>query len=140
VEADTTTVMVQPGKAEVLEWSGRHSTIKLNGGFFIRSPEGADRPSGDENNTHKTISHQGTSIDSTIISVCPENSGQDRLDVSVKSTNGGKMEENKSNTQEPKAQPKGPSKREKTITTVLAIVFVIAVIIIALIQKSKGAF
>lgn len=50
------------------------------------------------------------------------------------------MEEKKPNPQELKARPKGPSKREKTITTILAITFVIVVVIIALVQKAQGVF
>ena len=45
------------------------------------------------------------------------------------------MEQKKTN-----AQPKGPSKREKIITAIVAIVFVVGVVIIALIQKANGAF
>lgn len=50
------------------------------------------------------------------------------------------MEEKKTNAQNPNAQLKGPSKREKIITAIVAIVFVVGVVIIALIQKANGAF
>ena len=50
------------------------------------------------------------------------------------------MEEKKTNTQDPKTQPKGPSKREKTITAIVAIIFVASVVIIAIVQKANGAF
>ncbi len=50
------------------------------------------------------------------------------------------MEEKKTNAQNPNTQPKGPSKREKIITAIVAIVFVVGVVIIALIQKANGAF
>ena len=50
------------------------------------------------------------------------------------------MEEKKANTGASKPQPKGPSKREKMITSILAVVFIIAVVVIALVQKANGAF
>ncbi len=50
------------------------------------------------------------------------------------------MEEKKSGTAAPKPQPKGPSKRESVITAVVAVVFVVGVVIIALVQKANGAF
>lgn len=49
------------------------------------------------------------------------------------------MEEKKSNTGAPKPQPKGQSKREKVITAVLAVVFVVGVVIVALVQMANGA-
>jgi hypothetical protein len=50
------------------------------------------------------------------------------------------LEDKKINTAASKPQTKGPSKRERTITTILAVVFIIAVVIIALVQKANGAF
>lgn len=50
------------------------------------------------------------------------------------------MEEKKTNAQDPKAQPKGPSKREKMFSAIAAIVFVIVVLVVALVQKANGAF
>lgn len=50
------------------------------------------------------------------------------------------MEEKKENTVASKPQPKGQTKREKTITTIVAIVFIIGLVTIALIQKANGAF
>ncbi len=50
------------------------------------------------------------------------------------------LEEKKTTAQESKPQAKGPSKREKMITAILAVAFIIAVVVIALIQKANGAF
>ncbi|MDX9827732.1 MAG: hypothetical protein RBT73_08285 [Spirochaetia bacterium] len=50
------------------------------------------------------------------------------------------MEDKKINTAASKPQPKGPSKREKTITMIVAIVFIIGLVAIALVQKANGAF
>lgn len=50
------------------------------------------------------------------------------------------MEEKKTNAPSPKAQPKGPSKREKMFSAIAAIVFIIAVLVVALVQKANGAF
>ena len=50
------------------------------------------------------------------------------------------MEEKKVTAPSPKPQPKGPSKREKMFSAIAAIVFVVAVLIVALVQKANGAF
>jgi len=50
------------------------------------------------------------------------------------------MEEKKTNAPAPKAQPKGPSKREKMFSAIAAIVFVVIMLIVALVQKSNGVF
>jgi hypothetical protein len=50
------------------------------------------------------------------------------------------MEEKKETAPSPKPQPKGPSKREKMFSAIAAIVFVVAVLIVALVQKANGAF
>ena len=48
------------------------------------------------------------------------------------------MSETKATKQEPQAKPLGPSKREKIITGVVAVVFIIVVVTIALVQKFNG--
>ena len=50
------------------------------------------------------------------------------------------MEDKKANAQDQKPKAAGPSKREKTITAIVAIVFVIGVVAVAIIQQSTGAF
>lgn len=50
------------------------------------------------------------------------------------------MEEKKTNAQAPNEKRLGPSKREKTITAIIAVVFVVGLVIIALVQKANGAF
>jgi hypothetical protein len=50
------------------------------------------------------------------------------------------MEEKNKNAPGAKAQPKGPSKREKMFSAIAAIVFVVVILIVALVQKANGAF
>ncbi|HEY9054983.1 MAG TPA: hypothetical protein VIO60_09210 [Rectinemataceae bacterium] len=50
------------------------------------------------------------------------------------------MEENKTGAAGAKPQPKGPSKKEKMATAIIAVVFIVGLVIIALVQKANGAF
>lgn len=46
------------------------------------------------------------------------------------------MEQKNTNEQNPKAKPVGPTKREKTITAIVAVVFVVGIVILGLTQKT----